>query len=136
MSVKKITVNLEDGLTVSIVPLSPRMEARIRKKDPQTFDLIAYRAPFVHLQLVTFTFGQVKIRALCYEYHLPQIVKLLGSETPENALDKCEGFLFEGHVVPLMLGNEKTINILKASIAQRLAPNITALLQSEEQEEA
>jgi hypothetical protein len=130
MNIRKITVELGD-LTVTLAPLNLRMEARIRRMDPKEFDLIEYHAPLCHLQLVTFKFGKVNVRAFCYESDFPSIVRLLGSETPENALDKCEGFLLEDHVVASTLGNEKTIKVLKTSIAQRIEPNITALLQSE-----
>jgi len=128
MNLKKVTVQTENNLTVTITRINGQMEAKIRKKNSQPYDLITYRAPLAHLYLVTFSFCRTRIQVLCFDYAVLNVVRMLTTDGPEDALNPCEGFIINGNVVPNTLKNENLLKNLKTSITQKLSPNLTALL--------
>ena len=134
IGIKVMRLSLQCGIRVTMVPLSAHKEFLLRKKCPKDFDLVAFKAPLMRLYIATFAFNQTKIQALCYEHEFPRIIQALGNETPERAINYCDGLLANGRVVPVLAENGAVVDVFRRAVAEKMPLNAAALLTRSDEE--
>jgi hypothetical protein len=131
MSLRRITLQLENGLKIKLKLLNSRESDEVYAKyittsDPRIFKKDIYQA--------VFEFEARRLYAFCYADAVSLIMKLFGEPWRTRALDHFECFILDTMIIRAYDPDGKRsqfLNLLKLSVEHNLAPSITALLGEE-----
>ena len=139
-NLKKIIVQLENGLVITFIKLGQKKTSEAFKKYPSLFNPFESRTPVncslppIILYRATFNFKRARFQAICFDFSVSLILNMLNNE-PEKALNYFEGFIVGETVVPCSGRNatpndERIQEILRLAVTQNMSPNAVILLQS------
>ena len=133
-NLKKIIVQLENGLIITFTKLDQKKTSETFKRYPSLFNLFESRTPANCIYMATFDFKRARFQAICFDFSVSLILNMLNNE-PEKALNYFEGFIVGETVVPCSDRNatpndERIQEILRLAVTQNMSPNAVILLQS------
>jgi hypothetical protein len=127
MNLKRVAIQLENGLNITLKLLPPKEGNAIYKKylatsEPSTLIQNIYR--------VTFKFMATPLYAFCYADAVSLILQMLGGDGGMRALDYFACFVINNQVIYSFDFNKPNpvLTLLKQSVEQNVSPNIAALL--------
>ena len=132
MNLKRIAIQLENGLKLDLKLLAFKESDAVYKKYLAKFD-DAPHTLHQDMYKAVFHFKTATICAFCHSDAVSLIIQLFGNYNQARALDYFECFVVNNHAVyNSRISGERNpiLTVLKRSIEQNVSPNLTALLAS------
>jgi hypothetical protein len=130
MNLRKVTIQLKNGLKITFSRLTPKAGRTTYKRYLLKFEAKP-RILGKDMYKATFNFKTAKLCAFCYDDAVSLIISLFGNYSQTRALYYFECFVINGHVVhnsSFSGGGSQFLALLKQSVVGNISPNLTALL--------